>query len=254
MSNQWLRLWHDMPNDPKWRTISRLSKQPISCVISVYIHLLVCASNATERGRTQDCSHEDIATALDMEIENVTAIITAMEGRVVENFHLSGWESRQPKREDNSASRAKEWREKQKEERNRTQPNATEPKIRGDKDTEEEKKERKKVVGTRFALQDPPANWIEFCLKNRPDLDPGGTFDIFKDHWGAKVGTDASKLDWFATWRNWVRTQKIKNGAVYGGKFTGSSTKEERAKAAVMRAAERLGFAEGCGGKEKTIS
>ncbi|MGC6733048.1 hypothetical protein ACP0F4_25645, partial [Escherichia coli] len=22
MDNAWLRLWHDMPNDPKWRTIS----------------------------------------------------------------------------------------------------------------------------------------------------------------------------------------------------------------------------------------
>ncbi|EOJ9867040.1 hypothetical protein ACQP3L_37610, partial [Escherichia coli] len=21
MANAWLRLWHDMPNDPKWRTI-----------------------------------------------------------------------------------------------------------------------------------------------------------------------------------------------------------------------------------------
>ncbi|EOP2197647.1 hypothetical protein QSF09_003200, partial [Escherichia coli] len=25
MANAWLRLWHDMPNDPKWRTISRVS-------------------------------------------------------------------------------------------------------------------------------------------------------------------------------------------------------------------------------------
>ncbi|ENU2244993.1 hypothetical protein ACWNUG_005487, partial [Escherichia coli] len=23
MANAWLRLWHDMPNDPKWRTIAR---------------------------------------------------------------------------------------------------------------------------------------------------------------------------------------------------------------------------------------
>ncbi|ENW8560590.1 hypothetical protein ACR6SH_005434, partial [Escherichia coli] len=25
MANAWLRLWHDMPNDPKWRTIARVS-------------------------------------------------------------------------------------------------------------------------------------------------------------------------------------------------------------------------------------
>ena len=25
MANAWLRLWHDMPNDPKWRTIARVT-------------------------------------------------------------------------------------------------------------------------------------------------------------------------------------------------------------------------------------
>lgn len=41
MANAWLRLWHDMPNDPKWRTIARVSGQPIATVMAVYIHLLV---------------------------------------------------------------------------------------------------------------------------------------------------------------------------------------------------------------------
>ncbi|EEY1967912.1 phage replisome organizer, partial [Escherichia coli] len=44
MANAWLRLWHDMPNDPKWRTIARVSGQPIATVMAVYIHLLVSAS------------------------------------------------------------------------------------------------------------------------------------------------------------------------------------------------------------------
>ncbi|MFJ3057168.1 hypothetical protein [Herbaspirillum sp. NPDC087042] len=29
--------------------------------------------------------------------------------------------------------------------------------------------------------------------------------DKFRDYWVAKSGKDATKLDWFATWRNWVR-------------------------------------------------
>jgi uncharacterized protein YdaU (DUF1376 family) len=29
--------------------------------------------------------------------------------------------------------------------------------------------------------------------------------DGFKDHWTAKAGKDATKLDWMATWRNWCR-------------------------------------------------
>lgn len=155
MANQWFRLWHDMPNDPKWRTISRVSKQPITAVISVYLHVLVCASNATERGRTQGLDCEDVASALDLENEQVEAIISAMQGRVLDGDKVSGWEKRQPAREDGSAGRAKEWREAQKakknaaaaeegsSERNRTQPNAPDK----DTDTEEPTEADASVVG-----------------------------------------------------------------------------------------------------------
>lgn len=32
--------------------------------------------------------------------------------------------------------------------------------------------------------------------------------DGFKDYWIAKTGKEAIKLDWMATWRNWLRNQK----------------------------------------------
>lgn len=38
MSMDWFRVWNEMPNDPKWRTIARKSQQPIALVIAVYIH------------------------------------------------------------------------------------------------------------------------------------------------------------------------------------------------------------------------
>jgi hypothetical protein len=127
MASPWLRLWSDMPNDPKFRTIARISKQSISSVIAVYVHMLCCASNATERGRTQGWDDEDIASALDMDCASITAIRDAMEGKLIEGDWLTGWDKRQPKKEDGAAERAKEWREKKaEEERNRTQPNATE--------------------------------------------------------------------------------------------------------------------------------
>lgn len=135
MAVQWLRLWHDMPNDPKWRTIARVSGRPISEVVAVYIHLLVSASNATERGRTQTNANEHIASALDVEESDIDAIMTAMDGRVLDGDQITGWEKRQPKREDGAAERAREWR--------RTQTNANERKrtLDKDKDKEEEKKE-----------------------------------------------------------------------------------------------------------------
>ena len=130
MANSWLRLWHDMPNDPKWRTISRASNQPITAVISVYIHLLVNASNATERGRTQNVCNEDIASALDLDCEQIDEIIKSMQGRVLDGDTIKGWSKRQVDREDGSASRSKAWREAKKLEKEaensekRTQPNA----------------------------------------------------------------------------------------------------------------------------------
>lgn len=125
MSTQWLRLWHDMPTDPKWRTIARASKQRIGDVMAVYLHVLVCASNATERGRTQSFNCEDVASALDLDTEQVVAIVDAMQGRVLDGDSVRGWEKRQVAREDGSAERAKRWRESKKQAVDRT-ANATE--------------------------------------------------------------------------------------------------------------------------------
>ena len=56
-----------------------------------------------------------------------------------------------------------------------------------------------------FCLTD---DWKEFCRTERSDLDPQKVFDGFKDYWIAKPGQQGVKLDWLATWRNWVRNQK----------------------------------------------
>ena len=53
-----------------------------------------------------------------------------------------------------------------------------------------------------------PKEWADFCHEERPDLNIQKTFDGFKDYWIAKAGQQGVKLDWFATWRNWVRNQK----------------------------------------------
>ena len=130
MATSWVRLWTDMPNDPKWRTIAKASGQTISTVMAIYVHMLTCAANATERGRTQGWSDEDIASALDLRTDDVVAVREAMQGRVLDGDYLSGWERRQPLREDGSASRAKAWREAKKEananatERDQTKQNA----------------------------------------------------------------------------------------------------------------------------------
>lgn len=58
-----------------------------------------------------------------------------------------------------------------------------------------------------------PADWSpteadqDFCRRERPDLDCRSVADRFRDHWISKPGADGRKLDWSATWRNWVRRE-----------------------------------------------
>ena len=153
-----------MPTDPKWRTIARVSKQSVSEVIAVFTHLLVCASNATERGRTQSFNCEDVASALDIQTEQVEAIIAAMQGRVLDDDRLKGWEIRQVAREDGSAERSKAWREAKKvaktDDSNATERNRTQSKRKQtpdtDTDTDTDTDKEVKTVKRAFALPD----WI----------------------------------------------------------------------------------------------
>jgi hypothetical protein len=50
-----------------------------------------------------------------------------------------------------------------------------------------------------------PVEWVNWVADNKPEVNARQTFEQFKDYWIAKAGADAAKLDWFSTWRNWVR-------------------------------------------------
>ena len=72
-----------------------------------------------------------------------------------------------------------------------------------------EKRDKKEKSATRIN-----PNWTlseknkEYCLLKRPDLNPDITAEKFFNHWVSKPGKDASKLDWDATWRNWVLSER----------------------------------------------
>ncbi|WP_434033692.1 hypothetical protein [Cupriavidus sp. a3] len=155
----WLRLWHDMPNDPKWRTVARASGQPIALVIATYLHMLVdasrgvtqChdASRSVTRGVT-DVTNEDIASALDVEEGAISAIREAMQGRVLDGDRLTGWDKRQPKREDSgnpetgaksSAQRKREQRERERADRRTDEGHDMSRDVTQGHDREEESRE-----------------------------------------------------------------------------------------------------------------
>jgi uncharacterized protein YdaU (DUF1376 family) len=54
-----------------------------------------------------------------------------------------------------------------------------------------------------------PKEWADWAKQERPDLDLRSVGEQFRDYWSAKAGSGSTKLDWQATWRNWVRNQKM---------------------------------------------
>jgi len=60
--------------------------------------------------------------------------------------------------------------------------------------------------GTRLPSDwNPTDEQIAWAKKKRPDVDPLAEAENFRDFWIAKAGSGGVKLDWFATWRTWIR-------------------------------------------------
>jgi uncharacterized protein YdaU (DUF1376 family) len=53
-----------------------------------------------------------------------------------------------------------------------------------------------------------PDSWKTWAEAERQDLNIRTVADSFKDFWISKPGAGGVKLNWEATWRNWVRSQK----------------------------------------------
>ena len=79
---------------------------------------------------------------------------------------------------------------------------------------------KKPSRGTRLPEDwEPSAEQIAWARKERPDIDPLLEARTFRNHWVSKPGKDAVKLNWNATWQNWI-------SRAYGSpkKGTGSTT------------------------------
>lgn len=80
-----------------------------------------------------------------------------------------------------------------------------------EREEKEKSKPKSKAVALASRLPDewkPSEEEIQFCKTKRPDLDPSQVADRFRDFWIAQPGVKGRKLDWTATWRNWVRNEK----------------------------------------------
>jgi len=79
-----------------------------------------------------------------------------------------------------------------------------------------DKNKEQRARGTRLQLSALPEDWRAFCAAERTDLQPEVVFHRFGDYWRAQPGQRGVRVDWLATWRNWVRNERapVARGAV----------------------------------------
>ncbi|RVT91390.1 hypothetical protein EOD42_22305 [Rhodovarius crocodyli] len=93
----WLRVYTEMPGDMKLRRVAKLARAPMASVLSVWVCMLCHAGGhaGDSRGTLAGWDDGTIATGLDLEDEQVTAIHDAMQGLLLAGEVLIGWERRQ---------------------------------------------------------------------------------------------------------------------------------------------------------------
>lgn len=71
-----------------------------------------------------------------------------------------------------------------------------------------------------FAVTDEMKTWF---AENCRAVDGRRETEKFRNYWRAKSGKDATKIDWPATWRNWMLTAAERAGPRPGGPLTGAN-------------------------------
>lgn len=224
----WFRWHHGCVTDPKFQLVARKSGASLPDVLAVWAYVLEQASMNADRGSfgAVDAEALDCLFGFPATETRTGDILLAMEDRgLIANGRIAMWEARQPKREreevTTSTARVQAHRAKKQDE---TPCNATERQEtpRGEEKREEEKTSKSKAEASQRGSR-LPADWnpteeeILFCKTERPDLNAEVVAHCFRDFWVGKPGKDGRKTDWAATWRNWVRNEKVKTPAKSGG-------------------------------------
>ena len=207
---RWFRFYDEVLNDPKVQTLDPLA-------FKVWVNCL-CLASANDSPSGKLGTLEAVSFALRETLETVSSAFHTLCARGLiatenETFHIPKWGKRQYK-SDTSTDRVKRFRERS---RNVTE---TVP----DTETDKEKKEKKTspvgeakekpIRGSRlprnWSLPDP---WRTWAVAERPELDVDKEAEKFRDFWWAKSGKDGTKIDWEATWRNWIRNARAPDGS-----------------------------------------
>jgi hypothetical protein len=195
----WFRLYSEAVDDAKLRLLAFEDRWH-------FVAILCCKASGLLDERDAELTRRKLQVKLGLDARELGEVARRLSevGLIdVGTFQPIAWNERQFQ-SDSSTDRVRAYRERTKRTRN---VSVTAQETDTDTDTEEKKK-KAKSRGARFALTSLPSDWLNFCKTNRPDLNPTATFAKFGDYWTAVPGARGVKLDWFATWRNFVRTER----------------------------------------------
>lgn len=220
MAKEWLKLYRSSVNNPK---LQRLGLEAVGFWCN-----LLCLSD--DDGNLRPI--KDIAWAMRLdETVTETFLVTFQRNGLVDLsgggvYRLHDWDDYQSK-SDNSTSRVREFRRRQRNLSGETFQDVS----CNVSETVQSRVEKNRVYAaqgrstpkkaTRWVSTEPvPAEWIseanEIRAKaNLTPVDPKLEAERFVDFWAGKSGKDATKADWHATWRNWVRNSR--NGIAPNG-------------------------------------
>jgi len=199
MANPWFRLYSEFAHDPKIQMLSEAMQRR-------YVMLLCLRCS-----ETLETLHEtEIAFQLRLSEKDLeeTKLLFISKKFIDKHWKLLNWDKRQFV-SDSSTERVARHRKKKKQASNADETLQERPSNAIDTDTDSDKKQNKRKLGSRLA-QDWVLlkSWGEWAQQERPELDVRKVADQFKDYWIAQPGQKGTKLDWEATWRNWVRNTK----------------------------------------------
>jgi len=201
MANPWFRLYSEFAHDPKIQMLSEAMQRR-------YVMLLCLRCS-----EVLETLHEtEIAFQLRLSTDELdeTKQLFVSKNFIDKHWNLLNWDKRQFV-SDSSTMRVAKHRNKKKqvsivdETLQKRTSNATDT----DTDTEQIQKKVNNKRGSRLAqdwfLNKSMGDW---AIQERPDIDVRQVAEQFKDYWISQPGQKGVKLDWDATWRNWVRNTK----------------------------------------------
>lgn len=114
MSIEWFRHYHGAIYDGKIFVVASLAgcKRHVASII--WMAILEHASASKNRGSIDGFNPKMTALALELDVDTVERVVAAMRecDLIASDGRITNWEKRQPKREDSSAERTREWRER----------------------------------------------------------------------------------------------------------------------------------------------